>query len=469
MPQLLLVDFKWAKDKKNTDENALKIARVLEFGCGINSAYSGYAIAHQSHQSEGDILYRMVFNKIGQNYDRVIFGHKEFVTSRLDDTIHKLNQQTPGKYSKLWVGKPEEMSYAYADPYKLNDNTQSVLKNLSSKDCILIPGFFSEECMTFACQLDNYLKNYNIPADVINSHSSVIALTQDKAVYAYLDQSEHLKTELVRLGSLSQIKKTQKMMDVPGDKLVIKPTSAEGGKGVIVIDKKDLPHYLNFIFWIQTSKPTQEEIAEVIERTKLNIDSAHKSIQYWKNSFASREGKDFVLIQEFKESKAIDDYDPTGRMVFMVDNEANVKFVDGYWKFPLHTQNAMVPESNKHVSDFNTNGSLSRKISEEDSKAIQASLAPVISRIVKKATQQSLPELINQMKNDPDEDFRDYAKIVLEKKFSEILKTVSPVIPQAQPIPVMSNSAHSFVAFRNDFKNDAEVESEQTLKKKRLS
>lgn len=429
MPHVLLVDFKLNEDGKE--------ATIVEFGCGINSSYEGYAAIHGK---QGDIMYRNIFRDLGQSYQKVIMGAKSpAMGAQLQGAIGKLVSEgmDPAKFPIQEVGKYCGMGQSrYLPLAKLSQDVQDYLKKLTPNDCVVFPGKDSLDCMSYAHELDKDLKENGVRTNVINSSSSIIGLAKNKVLYKLFGGDQHLATQFLRLNAPDQTK-IDKVMAMPSDKIVIKPTNSAGGSGVIVIDKKDLPKYLRFLNWLlSTNYPGSGFYNPGIpcnvinQRAKeLDIDIGHKSMEYWRDmNHRSNPNRNFILLQEFKKGKLVDGYDPTGRMVFVVDGP-KIRFIDGYWKLPAYQEKDAVSDSKKYVSDVHQgDGSeFSLPLSAEDRLAIETSLLPTLQMIIGKAEQMPLAAHLQAMAEGPDRDISAYAAL-LRSEFAGIL-------PEALPAP----------------------------------
>lgn len=235
MPQVLLVDFKY--DGNN--------AAIVEFGCGINSNYSGYAAINDA---KGDLLYRRIFEELGKKYSNLIFLSK--FPGAVKETLAHSTTLHPGQYTVLVAGKYLGLSHTkFQKPEELVDSINNILDQKPyEKFCIIVPGVDSQECMLFANQLSQCEKLRN-NAHIINSHSSIMALAENKFMYMYFDKKKRLRTELINLNNISE-EKVKAVSDF--SKIVFKPTNSSGALGTMVVGSKDIHQRLELLKYLNS-------------------------------------------------------------------------------------------------------------------------------------------------------------------------------------------------------------------------
>lgn len=436
-PLLLLVDFKFDGKK----------AHIVEFGCGINSSYTGYAALHND---DGSILYRKAYEKLGESYKTVTLVSKyPLWNPQSQELMTKLTEKKGNrdKYKALCVGRYAGMGFTeFIDPEKLEEKERTELLSLTENDCIVIPGQESQECMDYATRLESFLRQHHCHARVVNSADSINGLVNNKVLYAVFGGSDLLPTELIDLKKINA-DKVQRFQRI-GKKIVIKPTNASGGNGVIVTTPEKLGAYLELVSYLQSFNAynlSYNEQKQVIREKAISLGIEYdigndKSLDYWFDQYSENnysENTHFVLLQEFQEATLVDGYNATGRMVFTIEGDT-IQFVDGYWKLPLVKQDTNL--SKMYVSEIHLekDAANSRLLSKEEKQLIENSLRPSIAMVVQRAQSQPLVQHIKQMKNSNDADIVSYATI-LERQFRNSLKAPAITIDNSRVTEKKSN------------------------------
>ncbi len=449
MPSVLLVDFK-LNEKAN----------ILEFGCGLNSSYTGYAFLHNNDEP---IMYRRIFDKLGEKYKKVtIICKSPFAKQQLLETQELLKK--PASFDVHCAGRYLGMGHSeLVDPDKLPTSVQTDLQKLGKEDCVVVIEHDAQNCMMYAKKLANYFTSKKIVTNVANSHDSVAALAGNKVICSHFGAKKYVKTEIINFKHLDQTKID--FVCKGTEKVVIKPTNSSGGNGVIVTNKDCLPLYIELINYRKSLREDASFYRKCeLKALELGIDlkKEGKAIEYWLDAYTGS-NDEFFLLQEFKASKPIADYDATGRIVFIVHDDLSVGFVDGYWKLPPFKLSEKITGSMQYVSDVHPDSDVkprapSMAFSPEDMAKIQSTVAPIIQDIVGTALKEPLAKQIEKMEKDADKDLGTYASTVMKEQFQEILSVhdmpklavSSQVSPTQRHGVFASQLSHDFVAHKDD-------------------
>lgn len=422
MPSVLLIDFKFNGS-----------THVLEFGCGLNSSYTGYAFIHQN---DGPIMYRRVLEKLGEKYKNVaVLCKSPMASMQLNELVGEM-KESKAHFTSLNCGVYMGMGHSsFQDPDKLSSAKQDQLKKHTKEDCIVVVESDSYECMLFAKKLAKYLKQEGVTTNVANSNDSIAALAKNKVCCSYFGAKKYIKTELISMKEMDA-KKIESVC-TGSEKVVIKPSNSSGGEGVIVTTPDRLPLYFELIKfrhqfgknWLGSYGDT-DNYQKCLDKCKeLGIDqkTEGKAIDFWIHNY-----NDFFLLQEFKASTPVDDYDATGRLVFIVNDDLTIDFIDGYWKLPPYHLSEKIPGSMTYVSDVHPDHEQHRPpslpIDRDMLKRIKETAAPIILDVVGKALQSSLKAHMIEMKSSPDKELRQYSETTLKEQFEDILDVDKPLI-----------------------------------------
>jgi hypothetical protein len=276
-------------------------------------------------------------------------------------------------------------------------------KEISETDCI----FEIYDTYVYSGFADSYLfrKRFpSLPENIfVNYNLALSRATQDKFYYSHFSDPKNLKFDLLCLDQISQEK-----LDSWNNHqyIVIKPLRASRGRGIIIAPVARLNDYLAFIRDTQKFKKDDHlrllnpsKLTELFKAIKAKYkipDSLDWTMNYWTEDADNFNGESFVLLQEFKQGKLIDGFDPTGRIVFIYRENGEMEIVDGYWKFPekklaqeqtedLQTQHI----SNVSLSDIQPNSKL---MTTEEKEQITKILFPQLQQVFTKALSATVAE-----------------------------------------------------------------------------
>lgn len=163
--------------------------------------------------------------------------------------------------------------------------------------------------------------------------------------------------------------------ELQSDIVVIKPTNASKGRGVILVEKENLDSTLQLIL----GHPDQIE--------NKDPDS---SFGYWASDECME--NTIFLAEEYISSKIVSvtdgvttkEYDPTLRLIFALHKDeqgCHVTFFDGYWKLPAKALSEEGTLTEKHKSDISANSVSSAALSAEDFEKSTSLLQPALLKL----------------------------------------------------------------------------------------
>lgn len=159
--------------------------------------------------------------------------------------------------------------------------------------------------------------------------------------------------------------------DLGSELFVIKPLNEWKGKGVIIVDKKELNHTLSTIL----SHP------ETINA------SAGKALGYWK-----KDKRRFFIIEAYEPSQSLDvggkAYDPTMRVALGMhydQGQIGISYLGAYWKLPkksLQERGTHDEKRKSHIAAGKNN--CSANVTDADFAKVQTILNDMLPKVYKK-------------------------------------------------------------------------------------
>jgi hypothetical protein len=157
--------------------------------------------------------------------------------------------------------------------------------------------------------------------------------------------------------------------EIPGDLLVIKPLESTMGRGVIILEKKDLLSTLDYIF--NTDK---EVLLQDMERSysHYGVDTS-----------------DYFIVEEFIESDPIllgskrQPYDCTMRVMAVLSYHQkvpNVTFLEEYWYSPRKP----IDKAYNLIESHKAKGTFFHEVSKEVKQEVEAQLHPALLAVYEK-------------------------------------------------------------------------------------
>lgn len=142
--------------------------------------------------------------------------------------------------------------------------------------------------------------------------------------------------------------------------LVVKPTNASLGRGIVVIEPQQLDALLHIIL---KQKPSIYEHGD-------------HNLSYW-----AGDREKFFIVEEFVSSKTIyvdsKPYDPTMRVAFVIFNKSgslNINFLDAYWKLPSQSLNENGSLTQQHKSHVESDKQCSFPVDKDDFEVVKEQL-----------------------------------------------------------------------------------------------
>lgn len=158
---------------------------------------------------------------------------------------------------------------------------------------------------------------------------------------------------------------------LPCQRYVIKPLEEFKGRGIMIIDEKDLDTTLYKILYMNG-----------VARKGEKAHSKYESSGHWK-----RDRSPYFLVEEYCPSKTViidnKSYDPTMRVAFVLtynNDEIKVHYLGAYWKIPLFSLEDNVKLTKQHKSW----GLNPAQVAPEDLAKVQELLDTCLPKVYKK-------------------------------------------------------------------------------------
>ena len=155
--------------------------------------------------------------------------------------------------------------------------------------------------------------------------------------------------------------------------LVIKPTNASLGRGIVIIEPQQL-----------------DAILRIVLKQKSSYKQDTQSLSYWESDHEK-----FFIVEEFVPSKTIyvdnKPYDPTMRVAFVLFNHNGVmqiNFLDAYWKLPAQALNERGSITQRHKSHIESGKQCSAPVDTHDFEIVKEQLSLLLPQIYLKILSQ---------------------------------------------------------------------------------
>ncbi len=326
--------------------------KVLEFGRGVGSGFTGYDAIHKESMSNLATKKINELTKCPVLYNKKIFPELHAISATKD-----LNPEELSEYKRAYGGVPYD--FQGTDVLMIDS---SPLWLMVARDKIAMHEMFTK--------------------------ANALSYRPSSQIYPL-----SYTTDLAK-----RIQYT-----IPGTKYVLKLPHTSHGEGVLVVPKDELDITLNFLL-------TNEEKRTENYRKKLSCKSSkqlEKDIQYAEKWRSLSVHSERFLIEEYCASLELTisgkKYDPTMRIAFLISVDKNVmKFspLDCYWKLPEKplNQGDLRDYSISHITETNAN---SHKVNKKDKTKIFKQLESVMLNFFNVILRISTADLMNtfQLKN----------------------------------------------------------------------
>jgi len=347
----MIVDLKYNPDKEHP-------IKILEFGRLEMSRFKG----HNSLYPPG-IIWTKFWNYLN-SFELPIwyagYGYPNDHILRSLDYLKELN----GTHKHTFAEIKQDGQFIQAKNKKINTQTFDPTQIKNYKGIIISKCHTGNALIKLRKKYPNFI--------IVNNKSVLYCANKHKASKLFNNQELiHYKPKWKTYpAKYTSRLANQILKDLQTDTVVIKPTTSSKGRGIIIVDKKDLDKTLKKIFKDKT-------------KTKKHPDIAYN---YW-----ATHKKKIFLVESCEKSKPIvinnKNYDGTMRIIFIItqnNNNINFEIISSYWKLPLKSLDQQGTLLEKHKSKIKEKQICSARASDKDIKNIEKILKSILIKIYKK-------------------------------------------------------------------------------------